>query len=172
MMTDASDRPERLPIRVFDDDEFTGRLERCRQELRRRGLDALLLFAQESLYYLTGYDTTGYVFFQSAVVPASGGPVTLLTRRPDVAQARDTSLIDDIRVWYDAEDARPAEDLKAILQEKGLGGARVGIELATHGLTAANWRAVERALTGWCELVDGSDLVRQLRLVKSSAELE
>ena len=37
-------------------------------ELRRRGLDALLVFAQESHYYLTGYDTAGYVFFQVGVL--------------------------------------------------------------------------------------------------------
>ena len=33
-------------------------------------LDAILLFAQESLYYLTGFDTSGFVFFQCAVLTA------------------------------------------------------------------------------------------------------
>ena len=171
MIGNTTERAESPRIRFFEDTEFHGRIERVRSELRHRKLDALLLFAQESLYYLTGYDTTGYVFFQSAILTTDHPAITLLTRRPDLAQARDTSLIRDIRVWYDGEDARPAEDLKAIMDEKGLRSARVGVELATYGLTAANWRQVERALTGWCEVVDASDIVRQLRLYKSAAEL-
>ena len=139
--------------------------------MQARGLDALVLFAQESHYYLTGYDTTGYVFFQCAVMTADDSEITLLTRRPDYQQARETSIITDIRLWYDTEDANPARELHAILDEKGLQGARVGVELNTYGLTGANWERVRVALDGWCRLEDGSDIVRGLRLVKSPAEL-
>jgi Xaa-Pro dipeptidase len=76
-----------------------------------------------------------------------------------------------VRVWYNAEDANPAADLRDILAEKGLGGGRLGIELHTYGLTAGHWRDVERELAGTCTLVDASDLVRAQRLVKSPAEL-
>lgn len=158
-------------IRYFDDSELYGRVERARIVLRKQGLDALLLFSQESLNYLTGYDTTGYVFFQCAVMSSDADPLTLLTRRPDLAQARDTSTIEDIRVWYNAPAVNPAEELRAILVEKGLRGARVGIELDTYGLTAANYRLVAAALEGVCELIDGSEVVRNLRLLKSPAEL-
>ncbi len=158
------------PLALFPVAEYEARLARTCAELRARGLDGLLLFAQESLFYLTGYDTSGYVFFQAAVLTAEGS-ITLLTRRPDVAQARDTSIIEDVRVWYNAEDANPAADLRDILAEKGLGGGRLGIELHTYGLTAGHWRDVERELAGTCTLVDASDLVRAQRLVKSPAEL-
>ena len=50
-------------------------------------------------------------------------------------------------------------------------GARVGIEYATYGLTAANGRRVEAALAGLVTLEDASDIVREQRLVKSAAEL-
>ncbi|WP_158814702.1 Xaa-Pro peptidase family protein [Methylocapsa sp. S129] len=159
------------PLAAFSVSEYRQRLARTRATLRARGLDALLLFAQESLFYLTGYDTSGYVFFQCAVLPTEG-PIVLLTRRPDLAQARDTSIIEDIRVWYNAEDANPAAELRAILEEKGLKGGRLGIELQTFGLTAGNWRAVERELAGFCVLDEASDVVRAQRLVKSSTELE
>ena len=155
----------------FERHEYEGRIARARAALKERGLDALLIFAQESHFYLTGYDTSGYVFFQCAVLGAKPGEITLLTRRPDVQQARETSIISDVRVWYDAEGANPAEDLKAILEEKGLAGARIGVELATWGLTGFNWERVRRALSGWCALSDASDVVRALRVVKSPAEL-
>lgn len=156
----------------FSREEHEARIRAARGKLRERGLDALLIFAQESHYYLTGFDTNGYVFFQCVVLTADDGPITLLTRKPDYEQARITSIIEDIHLWYDAEGADPADDLKTILKEKNLAGARVGIEMNNHGLTAANYERVRLALAGWCRIEDGSDIVRGLRLVKSPAELD
>lgn len=156
----------------FPPQEHAARLAATRAELKRRGFDALLVFAQESHYYLTGYDTSGYVFFQVGVITADDRPTVLLTRRPDLRQAEVASLYDDIRIWLNAEDANPAEDLRAILDELGLRGGRVGMEFATYGLTAANGRLIEAAMDGVCKLVDASDIVRRQRLVKSAAELE
>ena len=155
----------------FPPQEHAARLAATRAELNRRGLDALLVFAQESHYYLTGYDSSGYVFFQAGVITADDRSTVLLTRRPDLRQAETASLYDDIRIWLNAEEANPAEDLRAILQELGLRGARVGVEFATYGLTAANGRLIEAALGKFCKLEDASDVVRRQRLVKSEAEL-
>ncbi|MXY33828.1 MAG: aminopeptidase P family protein [Boseongicola sp. SB0664_bin_43] len=155
----------------FPPREHAARLAATRAELNCRGIDALLVFSQESHYYLAGYDSSGYVFFQAGVITADERPTILLTRRPDLRQAETASLYDDIRIWFNAEEVNPAEDLRAILQELGLRGARVGVELATYGLTAANGRLVEAALDGFCSLEDASDIVRRQRLVKSEAEL-
>ena len=155
----------------FDRAEFESRIVAARKALAAERLDALLIFAQESLYYLTGFDTSGFVFFQCAVLTRDEGPITLLTRRPDLEQARRTSIIEDIRLWYDKEGSDPSRELFEILAEKGLKGARIGIELRTFGLTADKYELVRERLAGWCELVDASHIVRTLRLVKSPAEI-
>ena len=85
------------------------------------GLDALLCFKQETMYWLTGYDTFGYCFFQCLVLHADGRMV-LLTRAPDLRQARHTSILEDIRVWVDGEDANPAAELRDLLAGLGLAG--------------------------------------------------
>jgi Xaa-Pro dipeptidase len=151
--------------------ELAARREAAAAELARRGLDGLLMFRQESMYYLTGYDTFGYVFFQCLYMGADGETLTLLTRTPDVRQAEHTSVIPDIRVWYDAEGVNPAEDLKEILEEHGLRGKRLGIETDAYGLTGYNLKRVEAALDGFCILVEASELVTRLRAVKSPAEI-
>ncbi|WP_377299292.1 M24 family metallopeptidase [Rhizobium sp. SGZ-381] len=157
----------------FEQAEFAARLTATRRRMRERGLDALVVFAQESHYWLTSYDTAGYVFFQAGLLLADDGSDTvLLTRTPDLRQATVASLYDDIRVWLNAEDANPAVDLRAIMAEKGLAGKKVGVEYATYGLTGANSRMVDKALDGFCVTEDASDIVRTGRLVKSSAELE
>ena len=156
---------------LFSEQTYAERVARARAELRRRDLAALLVFAQESHYWLFGYDGGGYVFFQCAVLTADDGPTTLLCRRPDVAQARDTSTIEDIRVWLNAANQDPAGDLVRILAENGLGGARIGIETDSYGLTGFNFAAVQQAAAGKVDLVEASDIVRSLRLRKSPEEL-
>jgi Xaa-Pro dipeptidase len=155
----------------FSPEELAARRKAAAGELAGRGLDGLLMFRQESMYYLTGYDTFGYVFFQCLYMGADGETLTLLTRTPDVRQAEHTSVVEDIRVWYDAEGADPATDLREILEEHGLRGKRLGIETDAYGLTGYNLKRVEAALDGFCELVETSDLVSRLRVIKSPAEI-
>ena len=48
--------------------EFDKRRKKVLEKMDRENLDALLMFKQESMYWLTGYDTFGYVFFQCLVL--------------------------------------------------------------------------------------------------------
>ncbi|MGI9419266.1 MAG: M24 family metallopeptidase [Geminicoccaceae bacterium] len=155
----------------FSREEHLDRQARLRKHLAEAGFDAMLVFAQESLYWLTGYDTGGYVFFQCAVVTADDRPIVLLTRRPDLLQARRTSTIEDIRIWWDADDANPARDLKDILAELGLAEKRIAVELNTHGLTGWNLWRLQKTLTGFCTLDDDEHMIRRFRLIKSPAEI-
>lgn len=154
----------------FAPEEMADRRARAAAELRRQGMDALLMFRQESMFYLTGYDTFGYVFFQCLVLTADGR-TALLTRAPDLRQARHTSDVSDIRVWEDREGVNPADSLREMMTDLGLDGARVGVELDAYGLTGHNLRRLERAMEGFCAMSDASLLVSRLRLVKSAAEI-
>jgi Xaa-Pro aminopeptidase len=64
----------RAPDLQFSHEELAGRRARVAAELIRQGLHGLLMFRQESMYYLTGYDTFGYVFFQCLYVGADARP--------------------------------------------------------------------------------------------------
>ncbi len=154
----------------FAREEFLERRQRALAGLAARGLDALLMFKQESMYWLTGYDSFGYCFFQCLVLRADGDLV-LLTRAPDLRQAQHTSMLEDIRIWVDRADSDPARQLCELLADKGLAGKRLGIEYDSYGLTAANGKRVDAALDGFAKTADASDLVDRLRLVKSPAEL-
>ncbi|HET9535689.1 MAG TPA: Xaa-Pro peptidase family protein [Mesorhizobium sp.] len=154
----------------FERAEYDARRDRLMIELAEKKLDAVLLFAQESMYWLTGYDTFGFCFFQCLVVKADGSMV-LLTRSADLRQARHTSTIDNIVVWTDREGANPAVDLRNLLNELDLLGARIGIEYDTHGLTAFNGRRVDEQMQTFGQIADASGIVSRLRLFKSPAEI-
>ena len=160
------------PTLPFTREEHLARQAKLRSALAESGFDAILVFAQESHYWLTGYDSGGFVFFQCAVVTANETPITLLTRRPDLLQARQTSTIEDIRLWWDAEDADPAGALREILREKGLAGKRIAVEMNTHGLTGWNLYRIQAAMAGFCTLEFDRHMIRLLRLIKSPAEIE
>ena len=154
----------------FEMAEFRRRMAATLAAMASQGLDALLMFKQESMYWLCGYDSFGYCFFQCLVLRADGEMV-LTTRSPDLRQAQHTSILGDIRVWVDREGSDAAQDLRELLAEKGLAGRRLGIEYDSHGLTAANGRRLDAALEGFALSIDASGLVDRLRLVKSEAEL-
>ncbi len=154
----------------FTPEEFEQRQSRILERIAENNLDGLLMFRQESMYYLTGYDTFGYVFFQCLYLNGDGR-MTLITRAPDLRQARHTSTLQDIRIWVDHPDADPAMELRNILMEYECKDKRLGVEFEAYGLTAANGKKLETALVGFCELVDVSNLVSRSRVVKSEAEL-
>jgi Xaa-Pro dipeptidase len=153
----------------FSTDEMRARQQRLRAAMAAEGLDGLLLFAQESQFWLTGYDTFGFCFFQCLYVSADGR-VALLTRSADLRQAQRTSNIADIRVWKDGADANPAKDLRAMLEDLGARG-RIGVENDSYGLTHFNGRRLEAALAGFVTLTDASRLVADLRVTKSPEEI-
>jgi Xaa-Pro dipeptidase len=154
----------------FEKTEFDARRDRLVIEMAERKLDAMLLFAQESMYWLTGYDTFGFCFFQCLVVKADGSMV-LMTRSADLRQARHTSILDNIVVWTDRDGANPAAELRNLLNDLDLLGCRIGVEYDTHGLTAKNGRLLDEELKTFGTTEDASDIVSRLRLLKSAAEI-
>ena len=113
----------------FSEAELAGRRDRACAAMQRDNLDGLLVFRQESMYWLTGYDTFGYCWFQCLYLSAGGG-MFLLTRAPDLRQAQFTSVIppDRIHIWQDREGADPIAELKTLLDSAGGRGKKLGVE--------------------------------------------
>ena len=153
----------------FDAPEYALRKSRAIAAIRSEGLDALLMFAPESQYWICGYDTFGFALFQCLVLTAKGD-LHLLTRNPDLRQARLTSTLSDaeIHIWDDVEGMNPAADLARLLSDLGVSG-RIGYEGQTAGLTDYNGQQV-RALIP--DLVESTEIIRAQRRIKSNAEVD
>ncbi|MBB4660577.1 Xaa-Pro dipeptidase [Conexibacter arvalis] len=159
---------------AFDAGEYAARKERLLGALAEQRLDALLVFQQESLYYLYGYDQIGYWVYQTAIVPADGSDPTVLCRNADEHLVRDTPHLQDVRTWLDDSPRDPGTITVEILRERGLlrAGARIGVERRTYSLMPYWYDMLTAAMPDGVELVDASDLVSALRQIKSPAELE
>jgi len=154
----------------FSKEEFIKRKNGTLQSMKEQNLDALLMFRQESMYWLTGYDTFGYVFFQTLVLDIKGN-IILLTRAPDLRQAQNTSNIEDIRIWIDKDKSNPTDDLKIILDELSLKGKKIGIEYEAYGMTGRNALRLNKSLDNYCNIEDQSELITKLRVIKSQEEI-
>ena len=154
----------------FSKEEFSKRKQDVLKSMKKQNLDALLMFRQESMYWLTGYDTFGYVFFQTLVLDNKGN-IILLTRAPDLRQAQNTSNIENIRIWIDKDGSNPTDDLKKILNELDLKNKNIGIEYEAYGMTGRNALRLNKSLENYCTIEDRSELITKLRVIKSDEEL-
>ena len=150
--------------------EFQKRKSDTLNSMKELNLDALLMFRQESMYWLTGYDTFGYVFFQTLIMDQKGN-IILLTRAPYLRQAQNTSNIEDIRIWVDKDDSSPTDDLKIILDELNLKEKNIGIEFEAYGLTGRNALRLNKSLENYCRVEDHSELITKHRVVNSQEEI-
>ena len=155
----------------FEVAEFANRMQLLTSAMKANGHKAMLLFSPESMYWLTGYDTFGFCFFQCLIV-TDEGELALLTRAPDLRQARHTSIIENIVIWKDQGNADPSNDLLQLAQRMNLAGLRLGVEYDTQGLTGKAARQIDQAFADIARLEDASVTIPALRSVKSEAELE
>ena len=159
----------------FSEEEFQDRRNRVLELMKREKLDGFLMTKQESLYYLTGYDTFGYVFFQ-AMYFHNDGSMKLITRIPDLRQALYTSILDqkDVLIRSDDAGSNPVSLVPKVLKDFGIESTskRIGYEPDSCCLNHRLGKLLEEGVSGLCTLVDHSDLLtRELRIVKSEAEM-
>ncbi len=154
----------------FDEKEFQQRQTATLKAIRASDLDGLLMFRQESMYYLTGYDSFAYIVFQCLYLGADGR-LTLMVRPPDTHVALYTSTITDIRVWRDGIDD-PIDMLRDILEEHNCQGKRLGIEFDAFGLRGNYALRLVDSLKSFCTMEDASEIISRLRAIKSESEID
>lgn len=155
---------------AFDKAEHMARLRRAREALDAAGLAACVSIAPEHLYYFGGYDSWVGVNSPQAMIftPGADEP-TLILRDVDLALARETSWLEDVRTYRLARDDF-AQIVRDVLAEKGATSGQVGAELQSYAVTHALGSALVDAIAP-AALVDATELLGHLRLVKSPAEL-
>jgi len=152
---------------AFAVEEYKGRLRNVQQEMQRRGIDLLMVFWPENIYYLTGYHTHGYFRFQVLLVPSDKDPV-LIVRAIDRQIALDLTWLGKCEVYPDNED--PLDVTVRVLKDHGWEQVRTGVELDGWFLTTRNFLILRQRL--WkTDPIDASQLINRARLVKSEQEL-
>ena len=152
----------------FETTEFDQRRAKVRDIMTAEGYDALVLSAPENLYYLSGYETTGFhSFFQVMVLTGDGSPV-VYTRHLEAINTQGTAY-DTVGIGYqDHED--PATGLVELLAELKVEAGRIGFEKTVPWLLVKVYEDTTRQLPN-ATVADCSGLVERVRMIKSPAEV-
>ncbi len=153
---------------AFSTAEFETRLARVRQRMRQRRIDVLLVNTPENIYYLTGYQTSGYFAYQALIVPETAAPL-LLIRHLERGNVTEYSWLSDAVTWKEGDDV--AATTLDLLRGAGANNGSVGLEKSSWFLTVAVAETVIAGLSS-SRIVDASGLIEGVRLVKSAAEVE
>ncbi len=168
-MTDA-------PSRGFPRAEFEARAERARRLMTGAELDALLVTSEQHVRYFTGFDSQ---FWASPtrpwflVVPRREPIVAVI---PEIGAAgMAATWVEDIRTW---PAPRPEDDgvtllsqaLSSVPRRFGRIGAELGPEMVLR-MPVADFLTVRERISP-LEVVDATAVLRQLRGIKSEAEIE
>jgi len=172
--------------------------ERAFEVLKREGVDALIATSTENVFYISNYWSLGKRLGCGveayAILPLEESPAIVAPLNEADLLVENQTWIGDFRFYGESgvdlgepEDpteetglvmglygsANPEADgasalLKAI-EDKGLTAAKIALD--TSGLSPAQYEHLKSKLQG-AELVDGADLLREIRLVKTEGEVE
>lgn len=165
----------------FSISEYEFRYARLKTLLSDRGLDALLVTTGQNVRYFSGLNT---VLFKTTLrpitmlLPAGDAhePVMVV---PEVLEATclATTWISDIRTNAECYGKTPShvlDILAATIRDLGLSSGRVGMELGAGQYLAMEQQQFEilkRSVPG-AEWVDASEVIWQMRMLKSPSEIE
>lgn len=164
------------PKRGFPAGEFQQRLERAQRLMAAADLDALLITTEAEFRYFTGFLTQ---FWQSPtrpwflLVPATGKPIAVIPGIGHSLLAQ--TWIDDIRVWTSPQPDDEGISLLVATVREILGNrSRVGLPMGpetTLRMPLADYNRLCNLLPG-VTFLDATGIIKQLRMVKSEAEIQ
>jgi Xaa-Pro dipeptidase len=183
----ADDTPRLSPTRGFDNTELAQRVTNAQRQMRAQGLSAMLLTTEADMYYFTGFLSQ---FWQSptrpwfGVLPLDGKPIAVI---PEIGvSAMSNGFMEDIRSW---SSPHASDDGISLLHDTlcevaartvtmhGARPRRIGLNFGreTHvRMPLADFDDLKQRLgasSPSMSFVDATRIVRELRMVKSEAEI-
>jgi len=165
-----------IPSRGFDISEYENRLDNIQRLMHSQKMDAILLTTQVDIEYYTGFKTQ---FFQSptrpwyVLIPSDNKPKAII---PTIGESgmRQTWL-DDIQTWTSPNSTDDGISLllatiKSLTSKYKCLGVPKSQE-STLRMPLDDYEGLINSLSG-IEIKDANKILRQVRLVKSSAEID
>lgn len=166
---------------AFDRDEYARRLRRLQLAMEQAQLDTLIVSAPDAMCWLHGYQsrwykshsTTAWPPFQCTVVHLGDERLLQFDMERHRYLIPRTSVVSDLRLKSVNTVGEWLEFFVGELEAEGWLGGTVGIEKWSSVPNRATSEMIEAALhSRGCTVVDGSLVTRQVRRLKSGAEIE
>lgn len=166
---------------AFTQEEFDDRLARIRARMDASGIDILWLMSPESLYYVSGYKCIWYQAQSPKSWPATSGiaihrdrdDFILFDTPSEAIMCRFVTCAKDVRVFPLGERRDGLGFIVDELQADGwLSSGTVGMELHSYRPNPViSGRFRDAFECAGMSVVDGTDILREIRWLKSPAEI-
>ncbi|MBT3557096.1 MAG: aminopeptidase P family protein [Rhodospirillales bacterium] len=165
---------------AFSDAEYKERLTRVRQRMERDGIDVLWLMAPESLYYISGYKCEWYQAQSPKQWPATSGIAIhrdhdrfiMFDTPSEQIMCRFVTCTDDVRIFPISGRRDGIGFIIDELKAEGWLSGTVGMEFYSYRPNPAISGRFRSAFEGVdMAIKDGSDILRDVRWVKSDPEI-
>ena len=160
--------------------EYRARLARIRTRMAADGLDLLYLTAPESLFYVSGYTCEWYQAESPKAWPPTSGIAVhvdheafiLFDTPSEAVMVRFVTLARDVRIFPMGSRRDGIAFILGELKAAGWLAGTGGLEFHSHRPNPAVSRRFQAAFeAAGCKVIDGSDVLRELRWVKSPQEI-
>jgi Xaa-Pro dipeptidase len=164
----------------FPREEHETRINRAKELMRKRGIDAWVLFNEHNIRYFSGFEKVNYTnddnWRRSVIIPSEGKPVSIV---PQILYEnfKITTWIEQIQPYGGPKHLDYPPDHHTILlktvRELGLEKGKIGIELSSTMLPDLSFREFERIKKDLpqTEIVDASEVLWEQRMIKTEYEL-
>ncbi len=166
---------------AFTDDEFRQRLARIRARMEADGIDVLWLMAPESLYYVSGYKSIWYQAQSPKSWPATSGiaihkdhdDFILFDTPSEAIMCRYVTCANDVRIFpMGGRRDGIGFIIDELMMDGWLSSGTVGMEFYSYRPNPVISRRFQDAFEGaGMRVADGSDILREVRWIKSPAEI-
>ncbi len=162
---------------AFEAAEYRERQAKTKARMAAEGVDVLLATDPANMCYLSGYDGWSFYVHQLLVVALDADAPIWIGRGMDAGAAKVTTYLahDEILGYPDdyvqSTEKHPMDYVSGVIEARGWGGLRIGVEMDAYYFTAACLASLERNLPN-ATFVDATGLANWVRIVKSPAELE
>ena len=163
-----------LEYALFSREEMARRYGRAREEMGRRGLDALFVTGEENFQYFAGAAASAALHASLTrpsvfILPLDGEPIIVTQGQDNLALG---SYVTDVRGYADLFEFPQAVVIRA-LRDAGATGGSVGVELGQEqrmGLPVGAYQDLTAAMTD-VAFIDAAEVIVYLRMVKSEEEI-
>ena len=160
----------------FSRAEYAARLKKTRAAMEAKGIDLMIVTDPSNMNWLTGYDGWSFYVHQCVIVPPTGEPIWF-GRGQDANGAKLTTYLDHANIigypdhYVQSTERHPMDYLSGILNDKGFGTLRIGVEMDNYYFTAAAFASLTKHLPN-ARFTDCNSLVNWQRAVKSPQEIQ
>jgi len=160
--------------------EYKRRLTKIREAMAKEKIDVLYCTAPESLFYIAGYEAAYYgaqtirafAPLSAVAIKQDADTFILFDRSDEEVLAYTHSIATDIRIYEEGSAISHEEFIIKNLKEAGWLKGTVGLEKCSYRPSPAISQMYQAAVEKeGCNVVDGSSIVREVRVIKSPQEI-